>query len=64
MNASSSANSFVGQFNPRSPRQAWRVAGSSRSSPTSSTAGRSFWPRRTSARSRADSSANENGFVR
>ena len=41
-----------------------RVAGSSRSAPTSSTAGRSFWPRRTSARSRADSSAKENGFVR
>ena len=37
-----------------SPRQAWRVAGSRRRSPTSSTAGRSCWPRRASARRRAE----------
>ena len=41
-----------------------RVAGSSRRSPTSTTAGRSETPLRASARSRAFSSANENGFGR
>ena len=41
-----------------------RVAGSSTRSPTASCAGRSTPPRRASARSRARSSANENGLVR
>ena len=46
------------------PRQARRDAGSRRRSPADRTAGRSGAPRRSSARSRATSTACENGLVR
>ena len=51
------------RLNPAT-RQVWRVAGSSRSSPTVTTAGRWMTSRRDSARRRASSSANEKGLMR
>jgi hypothetical protein len=53
-----------GQLDLGITRHACRVAGSSRSDPISTTAGRSTGSRRTRARSRASSSASENGLVR
>jgi hypothetical protein len=50
MKSSSSANSFAERRISCSPRQTRRLAGSRRGSPTSRTAGRSPWPRRTRAR--------------
>jgi hypothetical protein len=56
MNASNSANSRADNSISQSPRLTCRVAGSSRSDPTSITDGRSTAPRRARARSRASSS--------
>ncbi len=61
---SSTANSRLVRSIVSPPRRTVRDAGSTVRSPASSTTGRSRAPRRTSARNRASSTAEENGLVR